>query len=197
MSVENRPCALIIGHSFVRRFRDFLNGGGRLSQNISRNLNLDDDCRVYISGIGGRKVDTLEHFDLDKLKVIRPKIVVLEIGSNDLGAPDINPENVGKQIISVVSRLKEEFGVRQVLVCKILPRRKQPHPSYNQLVSELNIWLGRALDSIPNATFWRHRGLFYNSTNVYHRDGIHLNPYGQKLLYKSYRGAIIYGLRKL
>jgi len=160
-------------------------------------LNLDNDCRVFISGIGGRKADALLNFDLEKLAIIRPKIVVLEIGSNDFSTPEIKPESVGTIILSIISRLKEEFGVKQVLVCKVLPRQKQPHSSYNHLVSELNTWLGEALDSISHATFWRHRGLFNNFTNVYHRDGIHLNAYGQKLLFRSYRGAIIYGLRRL
>ena len=73
---EVKPCALVLGHSFVLRIKAFAN-----KNRSSRNLNLEKTCRVFLSGIGGRTVDKLMRFDLAKLHVLQPNVVVLEIGS--------------------------------------------------------------------------------------------------------------------
>lgn len=194
---QERPRALIIGHSFVRRFRDFLNGRRHNLRPISRDLNLDQDCKVYIAGISGRKVDQVNRMDMDKLTVIRPIIVVLEIGSNDLCDARVDPEVVAKEITDLVTRFKEEFRVEKIIVCAVLPRRRQPHAFYNEYVAVLNARLKDLLNYIPYATFWRHRGLLCPSIDIYHKDGIHLNTAGQQRLYRSYRGALIHALRRL
>ena len=127
---KEKPCALVLGHSFVRRFKAFVN-----RTKSSRNLNLDDTCRVFLSGIGGRTVDTLMQFDLAKLQVLQPNVVVLEIGSNDLCDISSDPEAVGSLIITLINRLRVEFSVDWVVVCQTLPRKKQPYPEYNSAVS--------------------------------------------------------------
>ena len=74
-----KPCALVLGHSFVRRLKAFAN-----KNRSSRNLNLEDTCQISLSGIGGRTVDKLMRFDLAKLHVLQPNVIVLEIGSNQV-----------------------------------------------------------------------------------------------------------------
>ena len=110
---KEKPCALVLGHSFVRRFKAFVN-----RTKSSWNLNLDDTCRVFLSGIGGRTVDTLMQFDLAKLQVLQPNVVVLEIGSNDLCDISSDPEAVGSLIITLINRLRVEFSVDWVVVCQ-------------------------------------------------------------------------------
>ena len=133
---EVKPCALVLGHSFVRRLKAFSN-----KNRSSRNLNLEDTCRVFLSGIGGRTVDKLIQFDLAKLHVLQPNVVVLEIGSNDLCDISSDPETIGSTIITLIDSLRVEFSVDWVVVCQILPRKNQPYPEYNSAVSSLNSWL--------------------------------------------------------
>lgn len=61
---------------------------------------------------------------------------------------------------------------------------------YSQFVESLNDQLREALERIEFAKFWLPSGLRKPKTNIYVRDGIHLNNLGNKTLYKSYRGAI-------
>jgi len=133
---EVKPCALLLGHSFVRRLKAFAN-----KNRPSRNLNLEETCRVFLSGIGGRTVDKLMQFDLVKLHVLQPNVVVLEIGSNDLCDISSDPETVGSTIITLIDRLRVEFSVDWVVVCQTLPRKNQSYPEYNSAVSSLNSWL--------------------------------------------------------
>ena len=63
---EVKPSALVLGHSFVCHLKAFAN-----KNRSSRNLNLEDTCRVFLSGIGGRTVDKLMQFDLAELHILR------------------------------------------------------------------------------------------------------------------------------
>ena len=69
---KDKPHALVLGRSFVRCFKEFLD-----KRKSSRNLNLDDTCRVFFLGIGDRTVDKLLRFDLAKLHVLQLRVVVL------------------------------------------------------------------------------------------------------------------------
>ena len=189
---EVKPCALVLGHSFVRRLKAFSN-----KNRSSRNLNLEDTCRVFLSGIGGRTVDKLIQFDLAKLHVLQPNVVVLEIGSNDLCDISSDPETIGSTIITLIDSLRVEFSVDWVVVCQILPRKNQPYPEYNSARSSLNSWLKNTLSTTEHATFWRHRGLARPSLNIFDVDGIHLNRRGQQRLFRSYRGAILFAIKQL
>jgi len=101
----------VLGHSFVRRLKAFAN-----KNRSSRNLSLEDTCRVFLSGIGGRTVDKLVQFDLAKLHVLQPNVVVLEIGSKDLCVFSSDPETVGSTIITLIDRLRVEFSVDWVVI---------------------------------------------------------------------------------
>ena len=136
-------------------------------------------------------------FDLAKLQVLQPNVVVLEVGSNDLCDISSDPEAVCSLIITLINRLRVEFSVDWVVVCQTLPRKKQPYPDYNSAVSTLNSWLKQNLSTKEHATFWRHRGLARPSLNIYDRDGIHLNRRGEDLLFRSYRRAILFALKQL
>ena len=84
---------LLIGHSFIRRLRDWA------SHHDTINLNIDSRLKVHWLGIGGavisnmsapkslwRQVQSVTHF--------QPQIILLDIGSNDLCKADVSPENL-------------------------------------------------------------------------------------------------------
>ena len=74
-------------------------------------------------------VDKLMRFDLAKLHVLQPNEVVLGIGSNDLWDISSDPETVGSTIITLIDRLRVEFSVDWVVVCKLFLERINLIPS--------------------------------------------------------------------
>ena len=123
---------------------------------------------------------------------LSPHVVILEIGTNDLST--LAPEVVGLEIEELVRLLLETYSVRAVGVCKVIPRVRAP--LFNAAARTLNQYLNVVLDPIPNAFCWEHHGFSEPSQNPY-SDGVHVNSFGQYVLYRSYRGAILHALRVL
>jgi len=128
---------------------------------------------------------------------LKPEIVILELGSNDLNPTVARPELVGSKIESLVQLLHAQYGVKVIVVCQAITRGLCPRgtPSYNDRVSLLNRYLSVVLDTLPFANYWCHKGLRKPNVPVLCRDAIHLNQRGQHALYRSYRGAILCALR--
>ena len=97
------------------------------------------------------------------------------------------PETVGSQIDELVELLLNHFSVRVVGVCLVI---KRAEPMFNTKVEVLNRYLRVVIDR-PRVFVWRHKILDSPSHDFLLEDGVHLNPRGQYLLYRSYRGAIL------
>ena len=82
MAASAKPSALVFGHSFVRRFGEFIDNS-QPTDLYSRDLQLVHTCEVEIFGIGGRTVDKTIRFDLNTIRGTAPNVIVLEMGSND------------------------------------------------------------------------------------------------------------------
>ena len=93
------PKALILGHSFVRRLKRDLDSGfdPRAASDFR------GTASVYLHGVGGRTVQTLQENDLHVIRDLAPDIVILEIGTNDL--THTPPEIVGSLIEDFVRLL--------------------------------------------------------------------------------------------
>ena len=117
----SRPKVLVFGHSFVKRLhRDF-----RSNFDVRASLNFNiQGASIKLHGIGGRTVDKLIAFDLNKVHSFRPAVVILEIGTNDL--THTNPEVVGSKIDDLVHLLLQLPYVRRVGVCLITNRASVP-----------------------------------------------------------------------
>jgi hypothetical protein len=179
---ENKASALILGHSFVRRVKQFIE---RDKQGLFvESLNISEKCRVYWQGPGCWTVQKLISYNMGTITSVGPEIIVLELGSNDICDPRYTPKLVAHSIKELVRRFHEEMQVQFIIVCQSTQREKLPYPSYNKN--------RHTLKELKYATFWHHRGVWNPSTNIFDRDGIHLNTIGHKALYKSFRGAILY-----
>lgn len=191
-----KPKVLILGHSFVRRFAAFI--AQSVDKRVKNNLDLSESAQIALQGVGGRTVDKINVFDLQRVRKVQPDIVILEIGSNDLCPRDAKPEIVGSKIETLVQHLHAHFNVRFIVVCRTVARAACPrdNPSYNDRVALLNQYLDVVLEAIPFAEFWRHKGLRKPNVSVLSKDGVHLNNRGQYALYRSYRGAILYALKQ-
>ena len=194
--MDHKTKILVLGHSFVRRFQFFLNQGRDDRTVPGLNLSSVD---VHFLGIGGRTVAKILAFDLEHVRALQPDIVILEIGSNDLCEVGQRPETVGSSIESLVSTLHEVYNVAFIVVCQVIHRATLPShsPQYNSSVNILNNYLEVVLDPVSFAEFWCHKGLREPNIPILNKDGIHLNERGIYALYRSYRGAILFALKRV
>ena len=194
--MENTANILILGHSFVRRLQTFLTE--HHDRRAALNMNLPHE-NISFLGIGGRTVSKMLSFDLDKIKAFQPKVIILELGTNDLCVVGQRPESVGSDIEHLVQVLHDHCGAEFIMVCLVIYRSAiPPHvPDFSHKVDLLNKYLKVVLEPLPYAEAWSHRGLQSPSIAVLCRDGVHLNAAGNFALYRSYRGAILFALKKL
>ena len=189
------PSVLILGHSFVKRLKRDLRS--HFDPRTDGNFKLGGTVSVHLHGVGGRTVAKLRSLDLHVVERIAPDVLILEIGTNDL--VDTSPEVVGSEIESLVCLLVDDYKVRVVCVCHVIPRGQSYDgaASFAGRVEILQRYLDVVLSPIPNAFCWVHRAFSRPGKDFYLPDGVHVNPAGQYHLYRSYRGARIRALRLL
>ena len=83
----NLPKVLILGHSFVKRLKYDLVAG--FDPRAHDHFDVVNSARVFLYGVGGRKVSDVQSRDLHIIESFAPDILILDIGTNDL--------NTGKQ----------------------------------------------------------------------------------------------------
>lgn len=191
--MAHMPCALLVGHSFVRRMTEFIERNQE-DGSYTHTFDLESTCTVKTIGTGGRTVDKLIKYDLQDIRDTVSNVVILDIGSNDLCDEQSDPDTVALSIIALVEILIKDLKLRCLVLCQVLPRKKQPFTEYNERVWQLNGLLKEAVKGIQGAKFWIRRGLCNPSQNIFTRDGIHLNTAGHQALYRSYRGSILFAL---
>ncbi|CAH3025560.1 unnamed protein product, partial [Porites evermanni] len=121
----------------------------------------------------------------------------LNLSSVDICFSGIGGRSVSKLCsfdLGRVRAFKPRFTVNFVVVCQILNRATAclQHPNYNLGVQVLNDYLKVVLEP-----FWNYKGLQRPSIPMLLREAIHLNDWGNYALYRSYRGAILFALKKL
>ena len=196
MGASAKPRALGFGHSFVRRFSEFIDNS-QPNDLYRRDLQLVHTCEVEIFGTGGRTVDKKIRFDFNTIRGTAPNVVVLEMGSNDACEKDSEAETIASSLVALTELLISEWKLEFIVVCQILPRKRPPFEEYNDRVRQINTLVSEVLLHIKRAKFWRYRGLTDPLADIYLADGIHLNEGGNRALYKSYRGAILFALSEL
>ena len=74
------PRVLILGHSFIRRLKDFIAS----HPDLNANFLIAEACEIKWHGVGGRTIAKARAFDLPVVESFLPQIVILQLGSNDL-----------------------------------------------------------------------------------------------------------------
>jgi lysophospholipase L1-like esterase len=186
--MSSLPEVLILGHSFVKRlFFDLQRG---FDPRAHSDFRLKDRAHVRMFGVGGRTVQKLLKHDLHVLSESSTDIVILEIGTNDLS--DDDPSLVAAAIEVLVRLLHDRFKVKVICVCLVIPRRAPC--AFNDKVAEFNQEIRVLLDPLTFVFCWIHKGFYNHSRQLLLSDGVHVDPLGQYLLYRSYRGAILKAL---
>ena len=76
------PTVLILGYSFVRRLSSDLRS--RFDARTAVHFNLLGDAMIQLHGVGSRTVKKLRQHDLDAVSALKPDIIILEMGTNNL-----------------------------------------------------------------------------------------------------------------
>ena len=83
---------LVIGHSFVRRLKDYPRGKGlQLERQFSRTV---------IRGFGGMRLASLRQH-LSYVQREKPSAIIVDIGTNDLSSPMCSPLQLADAVVSV------------------------------------------------------------------------------------------------
>ena len=182
---------LILGHSYIRRLGEFTQES--TLPDVDKNFGLNPvEVSVDVAGFGGKTAYTITQ----ELKVAGSREyhgVVLQLGGNDLCNTQ-NYTSVAASVIAVATFLRTGYGIRKVAICQAIRRTKVCDAGYNGRVVLFNIALEEKLASQLHVgiTMWKHRGFWNTNVDFQHRDGVHLNDYGQYKYYKSIRGAILH-----
>ena len=189
------PKVLILGHSFVRRLRSDLHSS--FDPRALSDFGLSGSASVHLFGVGGRTAPKLRSFDLHVIETLAPDVLILEVGSNDLSCA--RPEVVGSDIDDLVRFILSNSSVKVLGVCHVIPRGASflDADQFVRMAAVLNNYVSVVLETLPSVFCWTHRDFTSPLKDLYLPDGVHLNPTGQYLLYRSYRGAILHALRSL
>ena len=187
---------LVLGHSFVRRMRDWLHSQGDLK------LGLHQVSEINYHGVGGY---TLYHLwdEIQLIKSLQPDILLLEIGSNDISYRTLSPQTFTDELQHFLIHVLAVTSVQQIVVFQVFyrglgynPRRRQRQlRDYNESVRQLNLYLFHMVRkpgmSNHPVTVFRLQGMWSDYTSFLRRDGVHLNNKGQERHKWHYRRAII------
>lgn len=186
----------VIGHSFIRRLRDFTDRNG------IRNLNLDSQFySVSLRGQGGLRLDQLS-YDASILRFdSTPEICFLQLGENDVKVNSV-PLKIATDLVAIANFLHDGVGVKLVLIGQLL--RRLPYAScnnFNLKVVEINRCLQAMTAHIDGVEFWSHRG-FWSDLSYIGPDGVHLlctpsNSQPMRKFMRSIRNAILISAKKL
>ena len=93
------PRVLILGHSFIRRLKDFIAS----HPDLNANFFIAEACEIKWHGVGGRTIAKARAFDLPMVESFLPQIVILQLESNDLVHAD--PLSIASAIEDLVTLL--------------------------------------------------------------------------------------------
>jgi lysophospholipase L1-like esterase len=192
---------MILGHSFARRFRDFL----LTDKFVQPHLGLSD-CTVQVHGVGGWKVTDMMRDGESRIELFWPEMLFLMIGDNDVGKGH-SPETIAAHVLASASLLKKRYAVEEVKIVQLWPRYPGTEKrkgltamEYNAQAVKVNEELengARELTGIKLLSFdfvafpCQDLQKYKRLQSNYKEDGVHLNPSGQFRLYRSLQTAVI------
>lgn len=105
--------------------------------------------RPYNIGIGGDETQhvlwRIQHGELDG---ISPKVVVLMIGTNNLGNGNrpMSPEETAEGITTLVTAIRQKLPASKILLLAVFPRGNRPDNPFRVLISQINTTIAQLDD---------------------------------------------------
>lgn len=197
---------LILGHSFVRRFEQFVLNS--LDSRVNGNLNLNcDEVQICYSGHGGASLERIRALGTSYVREQRPDVVILQAVSNDLCKPEKTVELIFRRLVEFVVDLRYGESVKSVVILqtlhRIAPLKRIRYevdiPWFNSRVDELNRRISDYIKEVEGVTFFRLSGFWNPSTRskVYLDDGVHLNEQGNIKYFNNIRAVVVSSLKYL
>ena len=197
---------LIIGHSFVRRYRKYLrqlapedfdipNIG--ITADFGNHFGLAARRTVNVQGRSGLALNSYGIFYIkDRIARCQPELLVLEIGTNDI-SHGARPQEVVHKLDSLFEELVNYSSVKFIVVNQLVQRRKNRHCS-NEVFERQRLAYNALLQNLaknhPEHVFvFRHdRSILVNlQPDRITTDEIHItSPEGLQLYHLSMRRAI-------
>lgn len=116
------PRVLILGHSFICHFRQFIeNRPG----DLDLSLHVTKPANISWHGVGGRTVAKMIKYDLHVVQSLRPDIVIVQLGTNDLSS--CSPLQIGSELKDFFRLLHDSYGVHCVCVCQTIRLAQRQH----------------------------------------------------------------------
>lgn len=165
---------------------------------VTPNFNLSEDqFDVRCAGYGGAGLARI-HYEMPRqVTHFRPHLVVLQIGSNDIGK-DFQVDDVeilSSSIIKLAKRIHSSFNVPNVVISQLFFRNRARCPQFNEFTQMVNDSLhARLPGDIMGITFWRHIGFWRPEVRerIQNKDEVHFNDEGNLKYYKSLKGALLH-----
>jgi lysophospholipase L1-like esterase len=176
----NKPKVLIIGDSFIRRLGDWME---RTNSDFSGSV----DTKLH--GVGGRRVRTLQNFDLYVVAKYKPDPVFLQIGENDIRTVSSAATTIANNILQQARTIRSMKVPKVVIGSNIIrPKPGQMKKnSYDKQKKKINEELSKVEER--GMKYWRHPNSWQKS-RFFHRDGVHLNDEGHFKFFCSIRMCI-------
>ena len=149
---------LVLGHSFVRRTEDFIKSNLREYDNFHLRYS---QVQVSFFKKGGATIqdmlDKLTTDNVDVIDIVRPEVVVIQLGTKELSWFEVRPDRLGETMKLLVDELLDR-RVRRVVICTTLFRGKAGMPvgmpHFNGRVTVYNNWIERNLTSDQILVLW-------------------------------------------
>ena len=100
-----------------------------------------------------------------------PSVVFMDIGTYDLVAPDCDPAELAREIVSTAV----DFSL---VISEILRRKDKRRLDFNNARMLTNLEIRRLAAGHPSVHTCRHRGLTCNWEQYLNDDGLFLTPHG-------------------
>lgn len=189
---------LLVGHSFIRRLGRSIGHSSELLSNFGLSFH---QCVVRFHGVSGGTLRKLQedHIFTEKIRSFRPKIIIVQLGGNDLCIPNTRPEVFARELKEWMETLMGHHGhVKHAFICELFVRRTTRGVNvhtYESRSTIVNKMLKALIDTEENMTFWRHLRLMNSPLDVLDKDGVHLTALGTKKFYKSLRPPLLHAIR--
>ena len=197
--------ALGLGNSMMISFDDYVRGKGYVSP--AEYIHVNDYVDLKLFGQSGGRAG-LGAVPYEELRVNRPKIAVLQYGSNEI-ASLMGARQAALNVLRVARELMRE-GVEVVEILSILPRLENlrlPPAVFEQRALDFRFWVRRCTGFGEKIYLHLHKGFVEREVNgwkvpvdmnEWSWDGIHPNKeYGRYLYARSLRNALFHALTKL
>ena len=130
------------------------------------------------AGVGGDKTQhVLWRLEQGLLKVVRPKKILLMIGTNNLESHP--PEDIYEGIVAIIDRIKAEAPTCHIVLLGILPRNIGDYPKGQANHMSLTS-INQKLAVLPGVEYYDFGELFNEKAELY-ADHVHFNKSGYQI----------------